>query len=215
MRLSLPTPIRSRSGLTLAELLVVTMVLSLLLTSLCGIYIAMIHEWQRQQGQGDALVALSRTLDVVTAEVSQAVTADTVVHGGPRGALVYTLPLDKDATNKYYVPKWVNGTLQYRPGPQKVFYLSDATGAWNHTGNILWRGVISGSYPFSYTVSPDPAWDADAQRGRISGIDSMQFDLDNWGHPKRVTITTNVTYKVMTSTTQMNRTAYICMRNAN
>ncbi len=207
--------IKCRAGLTVAELLVVTSILGLLLSSLCGIYIAMVNEWQRQQGQGDSLVALSRALEAVSADVSQAITADCVNHYGPQRAIVYTLPLDRDPTNEYYVPAWVGGSLQYRPGEQKAFYLSDTSGAWNQPGQILWRGIVTGEYPFSYQVIPDPTWDAHGQRGRIPPIDSLYFDLDNWGHPKRVSMTATVSYKVMSSTTQMTRVRDICLRNAN
>jgi hypothetical protein len=199
----------------LAELLVVTSILALLLTSLCGIYLSMVFQWQRQQGQGDALVATSRTFAAVSAELSQAITADPVDHAGNHRAIIYTLPLDKDTTDQYYVPKWVGNALQYRPGTQKAFYLSDSTGQFARTGKILWRGVISGSYPFSYTITPDPSWDADAQRGRISPLDSLHFDTDNWGHPLRVTVTTTTSYLVDNSNTQMTRNLSVFLRNAN
>lgn len=215
MRPLSPTRTRGSSGVTLAELLVVTSVLSILLTSLCGIYLAMISQWQRQQGQGDSLVATSRTFTAVSSELSQAITVDCLNHQGAHGTIVYTLPLDKDATNTYYVPKWVNGTLQYRPGQQKVFYLSDSTGQFDHTGNILWRGIISGSYPFSYSITPDPAWDADPQRGQISPIDSLSFDSDNWGHPLRLTVTVNTSYTTGDSTASISRSLSVFLRNAN
>lgn len=172
----------------------------------------MVSEFERQQGQGDALVAVSRTFDALSSELSQAVSADNVAH--QRGAIIYTLPLDKDTTNTFYVPKWVGSSLRYRPGPQKAFYLSDSTGSYNRTGSILWRGVISGSYPFSYTIMPDPTWDANAQRGRISPVDSMQFSTDNWGSPRRVTVTVTASYRTKTSSTQMVRTLSIRLRNA-
>lgn len=199
----------------MAELLVVTSILALLLTSLCGVYLAMVFQWQRQQGEGDALVATSRTFAAVSAELSQAVTANLVNQRGPDSAIIYTLPLDKDTTGQYYVPKWVGNALQYRPGAQKAFYLSDSTGNFDRTGKILWRGVISGSYPFSYTITPDPTWDADAQRGRISPLDSLHFSTDNWGSPLRVTVTTTTSYLINNSNTQMTRNLSVFLRNAN
>lgn len=202
-------------GFTLAELLVVTSILAMLLTSLCGIYIAMLNEWQREQGQGEALIAVSRTFAAMSTELSQAITVESAMRQGQCDAVIYTLPLDKDATNSYYVPKWVSGSLQYRIGPQKAFYLSNATGKFAANGNILWRGLLSGSYPFSYTVTPDPDWDTDPQRGRISPLGSLRFDADNWGHPRRVTVTVTTSYKVMNSTTAISRRLSVCLRNAN
>jgi len=206
---------RGQSGFTLAELLIVVTILSLLLSSLCGIYLSMIMQWQRQQGQGDALVAMSRSFSAMHAELSQSITVDPVDHAGHNRAIIYTLPLDKDVTNQYYIPKWVDGVLQYRPGARKAFYLSDSSGRYDHTGNILWRGNVTGGYPFSYNVDPDPTWDADAQRGRISPIDSLEFDTDNWGVTHRVAVTATTSYKVMNSMTQVRRTWNVCLRNAN
>ena len=192
----------------------VTSILAVLLTSICGIYIAMIHEWQRQQGQGDATVCISRTFSSISSEISQAVTVYSVVRSGQRDNIIYTLPLDRDATNSYYIPAWVGGSLQYRPGQQKVFYLSNSTGNWNSSGNILWRGLVSGAFP-NYTIIPDPSWDADVQRGRIAGLSSLRFATDNWGEPKRVTITATTSYKVMNSTAMASRSLAVCLRNAN
>lgn len=192
----------------------VTSILSILLTSICGIYLAILNEWQRQQGQGDSLVAISRTFAAVSSELSQAITVDSLDHHGHHCVIVYTLPLDKDSSGQYYVPKWVDGNLEYRPGPQKAFYLSDSSGDYDHTGDILWRGTISGVYPFAYTIVPDPTWDADAQRGRISHLDSLTFDPDDWGNPHDVTINASSSYKFRDSNTVMDRTLVVSLRNA-
>ena len=63
--------------MTLVELLVTAAVISAVLTSLCGIFLAVYSEWDRGAGEGQALLATSNACSRVADYTAQAVSAQT------------------------------------------------------------------------------------------------------------------------------------------
>ena len=208
-------PSRKRRALTLVELVVATAVTALVLTSMCGIYFAVADQWQRQQGEGDALVAASSACSRLADYVSQS-TGFVIVNRFHAGdTLIVNLPADR-AHDGLYVPTWSEGKLQHRPGNWLVFYLSNSSGSYHQTGNILWAGTVNwDNYPWG-TV-PDQSWSLyyDEGAGRIAPLKSLRFDGTNYdSEHSRVRITATSSYRVGDTEQQLQITRDAHVRNA-
>jgi prepilin-type N-terminal cleavage/methylation domain-containing protein len=206
--------IRSDFGFTLAELLVSMCVMSIVLSSLCGIYFATAQEWQRQYGQNDALVATSQTCSRISDYVSQAVGAAVVTRFFANDTLLLNMPADQSGAD--YAPVWSGGKMQYRSGSWIAFYLSDSTGSALVNGDILWSGRASWAAGV-YTITPDSDWSLyyGSQKGRIAPLTSLRFALDESGARPLVTITAVSTFPVGQTQKQTSMSKAVCLRNTN
>jgi prepilin-type N-terminal cleavage/methylation domain-containing protein len=185
------TSSRNRRGFTLVELLIASTVLSLILTSLCGIYLSVAREWERQNGRGTALGATSMACTRLSDYISQSVGVVVVNRLATGDALAVNLP--SNSAYGTYVPTWSGGKVQYQSGSWIIFYLSDSTGNYNVGGNILWAATMN--------------W------GRIAPISSIQFSLVTDSLP-RVTITATSTYNTGTTQSQVRLVRTVCLQNA-
>lgn len=190
------------------------MILALVLTSLCGIYISVAREWQRQQGQADALVATSTACSRLADYISQATGVSVQTRYTSGDTLALNMPADT-RNNDIYIPTWSDGIVQYRSGNWIIFYLSDTSGSYSKSGNILWCASMNWTF-FPWSVSPDASWSLyyNMNKGRIAPIDSLQFTLTTDAHP-RVTISAVSTYSVLSTTARIQQKRTVCLRNAN
>lgn len=203
----------SQNGFTLAELMVTTAVLSLIMTSACGMFVAVTREWERQQGEGNALVAVSNASTRLSDYISQAV-AVTVINRFTTGDTI-AVNMPADSANNVYVPTWSSGKVQYRSGSWLVFYLSDNTGSYSRTGNILWAATMTwAGYPGS--VVPDTSWSMyfNTGKGRITPLKSLQFSSVTSGNSTKVVMTIISSYKVRTTEKALTVTRTVYLRNA-
>lgn len=202
-----------RHGFTLIELLVVSAVLSLVLTSLCGIYLSVAGEWERQDGQGTALSATSTACARLSEILSQATGAVVLQRFAPGDAIAVNLPANR--ANGIYVPVWNSGKVQYQSGNWVVFYLSDSTGNYNRSGDILWSAAMNwGTYPAG--IVPDTEWSLyyNQPRGRVAPISSLRFVLTTAERPL-VTIVATSEYKAGAAQASFRRQKAVCLQNAN
>lgn len=204
---------RNKHGFTLVEVLITSTVLSLVLTSICGIYFAVSKEWERQDGRGTALGATSMACSRLSDYISQSVGAVVVTRFSTGDALAVNMPANT-AYGGTYVPTWSGGKVQYQSGNWLIFYLSDATGNYNRAGTILWAATMTWS-GFPGSVTPDSSWSLyyDLGKGKITPITSLQFVLTNDSLP-RVTITAASSYKTGTTQSQVTLTRTVCLQNA-
>ncbi len=203
---------RTQLGFTLIELLVVSAVLALVLTSLCGIYLSVAGEWERQDGQGTALSATSMACSRLSEILSQATGAIVLQRFDPGDAIAVNLPAN--SANGIYVPVWNSGKVQYQSGNWIVFYLSDATGNYNRRGDILWSAAMNwGTYPAG--IVPDTDWSLyyNQPRGRVSPISSLQFTVITSERPL-VTIVATSQYKAGAEQASFRRQKAVCLQNA-
>lgn len=200
-------------GFTLVEVLITSTVLSLVLTSLCGIYLAVSKEWERQNGRGTALGATSMACSKMSDYISQSVGAVVVNRFSTGDALAINLPANT-AYSGLYVPTWSCGKVQYQSGIWIVFYLSDSTGNYSRSGNILWAATMTWAN-FPNSVIPDPIWSLyyDQTKGRISPVTSLQFTTTTDSLPK-VTMVVTSAYKIGTTQSQVQLTRTVCLQNA-
>lgn len=204
----------SQRAFTLIELLITTAILGIVLTSVCGIYFSTSKEWERQQGEAEALMATSRACSRLADYISQATGAALDSRFSANDTLLLNMPADQ--ASGIYVPTWSGGKVQYRSGVWLVFYLSDSTGSIFRTGNILWGGTITGGgYPWG--VNPDAAWSMyyNTGRGRIAPLVSISFSIDSTGTRPSVTVRAVARYKTGSTYEQITQSRIVCLRNAN
>lgn len=213
MRLSLRAN-NSRLGFTLVELMIASAATVLILSSLCGVYFAVIREWQRQQGEGDALIASTRACSRIADYASVAVGAAVFTRITASDTLALNLPADT-AYGGLYVPTWNGGKMQFRSGIWIAIYLSDSTGNINRTGSILWAGTVTWSGS-TINVVPDRSWSLyyDRDIGRVAPLKSIRFALDETGDKPAVTVTAVAAYKTGNTEKQLSRSRTICLVNA-
>jgi len=202
------------AGFTLAELLVATAITALVLASLCGVYFSTAKEWERQQGEADALLATSQTCTRLADYVSQATGMTVRTRFTSSDTLTINLPADK--AYGIYAPIWSGGVVQYRSGTWVAFYLSDSTGSYMLNGNILWAATFTWA-GFPASVVPDRAWSIyyNTQIGRTASLKSIRFTSDTSGVRPAVTITVVSAYKIGATEEQITQSRTVCLRNAN
>ena len=212
-RLSLVS--KNRRGLTLVELLIAGTISALVLSCVCGIYFSIARQCQRQQGQGDALLATSRACSRLSDYISVSMGATVLTRFSTGDALAVNLPANT-AYSGVYVPTWSGSAVKYVSGNWLVFYLSDTTGSYNQTGNILWAATMSWTN-FPNSVVPDRTWSMyyNTNNGRISPLKSISFSyVDSTNHPK-VVITATSSYRIGGINSQLAQSRTVCMRNSN
>lgn len=203
-----------RSGFTLVEVLVAGTASALILGCLCGVYFAIARSWQRQQGQAEALVATSQACSRLSDYISQSVGAIVYSRFSTGDSLAVNLPADTLSSN-LYAPIWSDGKLQYRSGQWIGFYLSDSTGNYNRTGDILWAATVKlNVYPV--IITPDRTWSMyyNQNRGRTAPLRSIRFTLTEDGSRKQVTMKIVSAYKIGNTEAQISQTRTTCLRNS-
>lgn len=176
-----------RKGLTLVELTITVGVVSLVLASLCEIFFAVNREWGFQQGQATALDATSQAISAITPYLQQAVDVTVTTRLFANDALVVDLPAD--TAHGIYIPRRNGTKLNYQAGQKIIFYLSDSSGSYLKSGDILWCGTAAGIVPLPI-VTPDQNWSLYPNGvGKVTPIDSIQFTVTGGGSRKKVTVT--------------------------
>ncbi len=201
------------AGFTLVELLVALTITSFVLVAACGSYFCTANEWQRQQGEAGAFLATSRACSTLGSNISQAYSATLETRFQTSDAIAINLPAT--TANSIYVPTWSNNELQYTSGNWEIFYLSDSTGSYSKSGNILWEGAMSWTN-FPSSVVPNSGWSLyyNSSHGQISPISSIKFALDTTGDRPKVTITATSSYTFGPATRQFSLTRAVALRNS-
>ena len=142
--------------MALIELLMVAAILSLILTALCGAFFTVQREWQSQHHEQEALMAASMASSRLASYISQSVSATVLNRFGTGDALAVNMPAD--TAYGAYAPVWSSGRFNYRGGSWIVFHLSDCTGSYQRSGNILWAASFTSWFGFPGTAVPDASW---------------------------------------------------------
>lgn len=194
--------------------MVASAIMSVVLASLCEIYFSVVSTSQRQRGEGEALVACSQACSRLSDYLSNATTATVITRFSSNDTIAVCMPADS-AHGGLYVPAWSGGKLQYRAGNWLVFYLSDTSGSYNRTGEILWAATMNwAGYPGS--VTPDSSWSLyyGQARGRIAPVRSLSFSSTSGASGTRVVIIAVAAYKVGQSEKQLRLTRTVFLRNS-
>ncbi|MCE5321930.1 prepilin-type N-terminal cleavage/methylation domain-containing protein [bacterium] len=209
MRLT-SAPNRANQGFTLVELLIAGTVAAIIIGCICEVYFAIAGDWERQQGESDALIAVSMSCDRLGEYITQSMGVQVSTRFTTNDTLAVNLPLDK--AYGIYVPTWSDGIVQTRSGQWVVFYLSDTTGSFTRNGDILWAGSLNTT---TSIVTPDFSWSlyAVGGPGRITPLRSIRFDVTAGDGLSRVLVTAESVYKIKTTQKTLNQTATFCLRN--
>ena len=206
------SPNNNKSGMALIELMMVAAILSLILTSLCGTFFMVQREWQRQRGREDALMAASRASSRLASYISQCIDVTVLNRFGTGDAIAVNLPMD--TANGAYAPVWSGGRFSYRGGSWIVFYLSDLTGGYQKSGNVLWAASFPSWGGFPGNLVPDASWSLYyGGRGRIEPVSSLRFTLDTTGVRPKVVLTVTSSYRVGGISRQLSQSRTVCVRN--
>lgn len=206
---------RPHSGFSLIELLVASSIVAVVITGVCGVYFSVARGWEHQQGVARVSGAVESACTRLAQYISQAVSAQVVPRFTSSDALAINLPLDSPYP-RVYAPVWSGGVCRFRSGTWIIFYLSDSTGSYSRSGNILWAATMSWS-DFPGSVVPDRGWSMyyDTNRGRVEGLKSLSFAVDSSGSRPRVTVTATASYSVGDIKRDISMTRTVCLRNAN
>jgi len=197
--------------MTVIELMIAVTVSAVLIAALCETYWVMAGEFERQQGEGDALAYTSFACSRISEYAAVSISAQTYSRYAPDDALCVQLPADM--AYGIYVPVQVGPQVDYRPGQQIMFYLSDSTGNYDRRGNILWSGAVISLWP-SVTVTPDQSWSLypGSQQGRII-LDSVQFDVA-MGVRDRLTMSVSRAYRIGRTQKTLFAQQTVCLQNS-
>ncbi len=202
--------------MTLIEVMIVVAVLSVVLSSLCGVYITVGDEWQRQDGSRDCQIAASSACNRIGDYISQGVQFRFLKKNGSTDNNVLAVCLPADSAYGMYVPVPDNDQFKYQDGSWVVFYLSDSTGSYSASGNILWAATAAQESDIPDHIVPDVTWSLypGSTRGLITPLSSVSFQ-DNSVDFRAVTVTAGAQCKagVTTKTIQMSKT--VCSRTCN
>ncbi len=138
---------RRQKGLTLVEALIALAVAGLLVAALLTLYVQGTRGSTHLQSKALTERMVETALMEMESACRQAMFAEV-----KNGRLILTFPRDTDAYGKP-MPVKAKDSPTYRKGTEMVYYLSDASGALNRRGTILWRGILSSS-----SVQPDTSW---------------------------------------------------------
>jgi hypothetical protein len=195
-------------------MLVAATITAFVLASICGICFSTAKEWERQQGQAQALVATSRACSKLSDYVSQCIGWKIASRFQTNDALAVLLPQDS-AYGGTYVPVWTGGHVAYRGGACVVFYLSDSTGSFSRSGDILWAATSDWSLFPAAAFVPDRDWSLyyNGPKGKVAPIRSLSFAVDTSGERTVIVITAVSAYKVGTGEQQIRQSRTVCPRN--
>ena len=208
LRMNRSSPRYNRRGFTLVELLVTITVLALILTAICDTYLMIQTEWSRQQGLEDTRIAARQAISGVAAYMKVAHSANVMTRFTPNDTLQFYLPLDM--AYGIYVPQKVSNMYRADAITPYYFYLSDSTGSFTRSGNILWAGYWSMG-----SVVGDPSWSLypGTTKGRIAPVQSLSFSVDTTGFRPRVTTTVTTSCTINGTPEQFILSAVTSLRN--
>lgn len=203
-------------GMTLIEVLVVVAVLSIVLSILCAMYSTVNDEWQRQDGSRECQLAISNACNRVGDYISQGVEYKILKKAGSTDNDVLAVCLPADTAYGIHVPVPDNGQLKYRKGVWVVFYLSNSTGSYNASGNILWAGSAANESDIPDHVVPDAEWSISpgGASGKITPLTSIDYHNAGLDY-SAVTITAKAQSECGHTLKRMQLSKTICLRNSN
>lgn len=200
------------------EVLITVTILSVVVSSLCGIYFAVADEWQRQDSARDSELAVSIACSRIGDYAAQGVRFKLLKQHGiySHGYDVLAVCLPADKAYGVYVPVREGDEFKYREGSWVVFYLSDATGSYFASGDILWAATANHEWQIPFFMAPDSSWSLypGVKKGRITPLDSITFE-DMGGDYAAVRITVGSSFKVGNGTDRVRLSKCVTLRNTN
>ena len=191
------------------EVLVAMSMMSAVSLSVLMIFGSLSRKWGQNISRANATQAATMALGRISKEAGMAMTFSA--SGGPGGLPYFTFPANMDA-NGNYVPAWNSNSLQFQPGSNVVYYISDGTGATGAGGVILWRQYQSGGGWLK-----DQQWSlrpGSATHGSIENLTALTFTASGLpANTVRVSVTVAVTEGKQTNTITLTRDIYLSCHN--
>jgi prepilin-type N-terminal cleavage/methylation domain-containing protein len=206
----MPARAKLRDGMTLIELMVTLGATSVVMAGALGVYFFTISQWSAGSADLDAYTCASEGMAKMCKDIESGVSAQIITVPGGRELLkVWVMPAELQSLGVDYFPDEDKSGRSVTVQDEYWFYLSDSTGSIFNSGNILWRAH---SDPVSGYVS-DPGWSLyyGTSRGRVSGVSSLDFNID----PDHHLVYIAMTVKGTEAQKQLSRciTRWVEMRN--
>lgn len=202
---------RHSRGFTLIELNVVIVISAVLLLAISAIFLALNNMWERTANRNRSEINMSEGISRMAVDMRNGVSCQVLTRFTTNDAVVITLPSSMIDAKNYGIQVYSN-KLQYAPGAQKAYYLSDSSGSWSKNGNILWSGAASGSGA-SITVTPDTSslWGGTSV-GVVQPVQAIEIDPPGGSDPANlytITITAPEVVSGVPGTTTLSRRVYL------
>jgi prepilin-type N-terminal cleavage/methylation domain-containing protein len=145
---------KNRRGVTLIELLVAMSVSGLVLIGVLGIFGFSTRQLGTQTGRAQTQVLGNQAMNAICKEIGQAISVGNDPSGNPTE---FIMPSVNPGTGGL-LGALVGGVLNYTPGSQTRFYLSDTSGSVQG-GTCLWRSTATNVAGNSLGLfTPDSVW---------------------------------------------------------
>ena len=202
---------QSRAAFTLIELVVAMSMMSVVSISVVMLFGTLMHQWGQNISRANATQAATMALNKIAKEAGKAMAFSA--SGGPGGLPYFTFPANADAGGNY-VPAWLNNRLQFQPGTNVAYCVSNATGAVAAAGTILWRQYQMGGIG---VWTPDLTWSlrpGSAAHGSIENLTAMTFTTNGLpAYTVRVSVTVTVAEGKQSNTITLQRDVYLSSHN--
>lgn len=194
-------------GMTLVEIMLGVVLSAIVILPIWGILQLAMRRWNQQASYGLAMQTTNVALQAVQSDGLNAIDWSSTVETGGNTLYYFILPDNKDATNTYYVPEIVNSAVEYVPGPESGYYLSDLTGSLTVTnGTNLWHATK----PLGGSWTPDTSWSlVNTSMARCPNVTTLSFnDASSPSNAVQVTITASYTEGTTTNSYTQVRQVY-------
>ncbi|MFQ3549885.1 MAG: type II secretion system protein [Armatimonadota bacterium] len=209
-------PFRSnykKNGFTLIEVLIVVTIISVMMSAIVAVFATIMQEWEREDSRIEAMQTVSSATQRIERDISNAVFADTISRFSPNDTLLVIMPYVQ--AYNMYVPTWDFNKLFYSSGVHVIYYLSDETGSYSRKGDILWRSVKK-LYAGESNFNIDADWSMyyDLNKGRVSNLKAINFDVEDLGSSLTVEINAVSSYSIKDEEVQVSQKRTVCLRGA-
>jgi prepilin-type N-terminal cleavage/methylation domain-containing protein len=210
-RLSLA--VAGRCGVTLVELVVAMAILSVIMTGVCEVFMAVDSGCRRGQSRQEALAAVSLANSRIADQIADATLVAVTTRFSTNDTLLLCMP--KDVSSGTYTPVWSSGSLRYRNGPWVVLYLSDSTGSYYSSGTVLWAADFARYADFPSAITPDSDWTMNEGTSvpRVWPLASISFATRSLANGTLVTVTAVSSFRTGDTNDSVSALRTTCLRN--
>ncbi len=182
MRCWRPRLIAKPQGMTLVELMVALSISAVLITAVSGMLLSINSMWERSSSGNSAQLTLSEGVTRITTDMKNAVSCQILTRFSTNDAVIITLPAGGSVGQ--YAPQMAANKIQYVAGTMRAYYLSNETGSWRISGNILWAGTVTSLSPVMVTPDISASLWPSTTIGQVQPLSALRIDAPTVSDPQ-------------------------------